>query len=104
MVEKTTSQELPRPYSSKVVDGADRAASRAMLHAIGFEREDFQKPQIGVASTWSQVTPCNVHIDRLARETAKGIEAAGGKGLAAIAYAAANALATSVSTTRSWFR
>lgn len=52
-----------------------------MLHAVGFEREDFQKPQIGVASTWSQVTPCNVHIDRLARETAKGIEAAGGKAI-----------------------
>ena len=41
-----------------------------MLHAVGFTREDFQKSQIGVCSTWSQVTPCNVHIDGLARHAA----------------------------------
>ena len=74
-------QPLPRPHSSEVVDGADRAASRAMLHAVGFDREDFDKPQIGIASTWSQVTPCNVHIDRLAKESANGADAAGGKAL-----------------------
>lgn len=68
-----------RPYSSQVFDGPDRAPSRAMMHAVGFESEDFDKPQIGVASTWSQVTPCNVHIDRLALESAKGVDAAGGK-------------------------
>jgi dihydroxy-acid dehydratase len=50
-----------------------------MLYAVGFKKEDFAKPVIGVASTWSEVTPCNVHIDRLARESAKGVEAAGGK-------------------------
>ncbi len=72
---------LPRPHSSPVVDGADRAASRAMLHAVGLTREDFEKPQIGIASTWSQVTPCNVHLDRLAREAAKGADAAGGKSI-----------------------
>ncbi|MCH1506714.1 MAG: dihydroxy-acid dehydratase [Verrucomicrobiales bacterium] len=72
---------LPRPHSSQVVDGADRAASRAMLHAVGFNRDDFQKPQIGIASTWSQVTPCNMHIDRLALEAAKGADAAGGKSM-----------------------
>ncbi len=72
---------LPRPHSSQVVDGADRAASRAMLHAVGFQRDDFEKPQIGIASTWSQVTPCNIHIDRLARESAKGADAAGGKSI-----------------------
>ena len=72
---------LPRPHSSQVVDGADRAASRAMLHAVGFNRDDFQKPQIGIASTWSQVTPCNMHIDRLALESAKGADAAGGKSI-----------------------
>lgn len=72
---------LPRPHSSVLVDGADRAASRAMLHAVGFKREDFQKPQIGIASTWSMVTPCNMHIDRLARESAKGADAAGGKSI-----------------------
>jgi len=68
-----------RQFSSQVVDGIDRAASRAMLHAVGFKREDFKKPQIGVASTWSQVTPCNTHIDKLAREAAAGVDAAGGK-------------------------
>lgn len=50
-----------------------------MMHAVGFNNEDFDKPQVGVASTWSQVTPCNVHIDRLALESAKGVDAAGGK-------------------------
>ncbi len=62
-----------------MLDGPDRAPSRAMLYAVGFEKEDFAKPQIGIASTWSQVTPCNIHIDRLARESAKGADAAGGK-------------------------
>jgi len=70
-----------RPYSSKVVDGPDRAPSRAMLYAVGFEEEDFKKPQIGIASTWAQVTPCNVHIDKLAIESAKGADAAGGKAI-----------------------
>ncbi|MGJ8678553.1 MAG: dihydroxy-acid dehydratase [Akkermansiaceae bacterium] len=68
-----------RPYSSQVFDGPDRAPSRAMMHAVGFKSEDFDKPQIGVASTWSQVTPCNIHIDKLAIESAKGVDAAGGK-------------------------
>ncbi|MBK1829412.1 dihydroxy-acid dehydratase [Verrucomicrobiaceae bacterium R5-34] len=68
-----------RPFSSQVFDGPDRAPSRAMMHAVGFKNEDFEKPQIGVASTWSQVTPCNMHIDRLANESAKGVDAAGGK-------------------------
>ena len=68
-----------RKYSSKVLDGADRAPSRAMLYPVGFTKEDFAKPKIGVASTWSQVTPCNFHIDKLAKESAKGVDAAGGK-------------------------
>ena len=62
-----------------MLDGPDRAPSRGMLYAVGFKKEDFAKPQIGIASTWSQVTPCNIHIDRLAREAAKGADAAGGK-------------------------
>jgi dihydroxy-acid dehydratase len=73
------SESISRKYSSQVVDGPDRAASRAMLHAVGFKREDFSKPKIGIASTWSMVTPCNMHIDVLARESAKGADAAGGK-------------------------
>jgi len=70
-----------RTYSSQVFDGPDRAPSRAMMYAVGHKKEDFDKPQIGVASTWSEVTPCNVHIDRLARESAKGVDAAGGKSI-----------------------
>jgi dihydroxy-acid dehydratase len=62
-----------------MLDGPERAASRAMLHAVGFQREDFAKSQVGIASTWSQVTPCNIHIDGLAREAAAGVDAAGGK-------------------------
>ena len=68
-----------REFSSKVLDGPDRAPSRAMLYPVGFDKNDFKKPKVGVASTWSQVTPCNFHIDGLATESAKGIDAAGGK-------------------------
>lgn len=68
-----------RPHSCCITDPMERAASRAMLYAVGFKREDFGKPQIGIASTWSMVTPCNMHIDRLAREAARGADEAGGK-------------------------
>ncbi|HEX5420452.1 MAG TPA: dihydroxy-acid dehydratase, partial [Gammaproteobacteria bacterium] len=69
----------PRKYSKLVVDGVEHTPSRAMLRAVGFKDEDFAKPQIGVASTWSMVTPCNMHIDGLAREAGAGIDEAGGK-------------------------
>ncbi|MGV3775012.1 MAG: dihydroxy-acid dehydratase [Verrucomicrobiales bacterium] len=72
-------QSLHRVHSKLVIDGADRAASRAMLHAVGFTPEDFKKSQIGIASTWSMVTPCNMHIDKLAIEAAQGANQAGGK-------------------------
>ena len=66
---------MPRPpvrrYSRLVVDGVERAPSRAMLRAVGFKDADFAKPQVGIASTWSMVTPCNMHIDELAREAAR---------------------------------
>ena len=68
-----------RKFSSQVVDG--KSPSRAMLRAVGFEDEDFKKPQIGVASTWSMVTPCNMHIDKLAKHAETGINDAGGKGV-----------------------
>jgi len=68
-----------RQYSSQVVDGPDRAASRAMLHALGFTRADFKKSQVGIASTWNMVTPCNMHIDKLADEAIRGVDNAGGK-------------------------
>ncbi len=68
-----------RAHSSTVLDGVERAASRAMLYPLGFKPSDFRKEQIGIASTWSQITPCNMHIDALARASAAGVEAAGGK-------------------------
>ena len=68
-----------RRYSSVVVDGIAQAPSRAMLRAVGFTEGDFRKSQIGIASTWSMVTPCNMHIDTLAQEAARGADEAGGK-------------------------
>jgi len=68
-----------RKFSSVVVDGYERAPSRAMLYPVGFKKEDFSKPQVGIASTWSMVTPCNMHINTLADEAEKGINNAGGK-------------------------
>jgi len=73
--------ELPRPWSARVLDGLERAPSRAMLYPLGFGPEDFRRPVIGIASTWSMVTPCNMHLDELARAAAAGVERAGGKGL-----------------------
>src|SRR3989440_6606200 len=70
-----------RPHSSIVLDGPERAPSRAMLYPVGFKPEDFSKPIVGVASTWSMVTPCNMHIDQLAREAEAGTNAAGGKAI-----------------------
>jgi dihydroxy-acid dehydratase len=68
-----------RRHSSVVVDGPTKAPARAMLRAVGFKDADFAKPQIGIASTWSMVTPCNMHIDGLAREAGAGADAAGAK-------------------------
>jgi len=70
-----------RPYSSILLDGDERAAARAMLYPVGFKGEDFKKPIIGVASTWSNVTPCNVHIDKLALEAERGANEGGGKAI-----------------------
>lgn len=75
-----TNKDL-RKYSKIVVDGVEQAPSRAMLRAVGFEDEDFKKPQIGIASTWSMVTPCNMHINKLAEDVNQGTDAAGGKGI-----------------------
>ena len=75
------SKDKTRTFSSLVVDGMERAPSRAMLHAVGFNNEDFNKPQIGIASTWSMVTPCNMHINKLADDAAKGVDNADGKAI-----------------------
>jgi len=70
-----------RRYSRVVVDGVEQAPSRAMLRAVGFSEEDFGRPQVGIASTWSMITPCNMHINDLAHIAASGADAAGGKGV-----------------------
>ncbi len=68
-----------RRFSRVVVDGVEQAPSRAMLRAVGFEEEDFARPQIGIASTWSMITPCNMHIHELAKKAGEGADEAGGK-------------------------
>jgi dihydroxy-acid dehydratase len=75
------SEKELRRYSRIVVDGTEQAPSRAMLRAVGFAEDDFKRPQIGIASTWSMVTPCNMHIRELAAEAASGANQAGAKGV-----------------------
>ena len=70
-----------RQYSGHITETAERAPARAMLHAVGFSNKDFKKPQVGIASTWSMVTPCNMHIDKLADEVQVGVDKNGGKGV-----------------------
>src|SRR5437868_8872348 len=67
-----------KPRSHEVTDGFERAPARAMLRAIGMTDEDWDKPQIGVASSWNEVTPCNMSLDRLAKRGKDGIRQAGG--------------------------
>ena len=78
MTRKKSGAVDQRRYSRLVVDGAKQSPSRAMLRAVGFQDADFQKPQIGVASTWANLTPCNMHINELAHEAVAGVDAAGG--------------------------
>ena len=68
-----------RNFSSIVVDGNDRAPNRSMLRAVGFNDDDFAKPQIAVCSAWSMVTPCNSHLDELGKASVDGVDSAGGK-------------------------
>ena len=68
-----------RNFSSIVVDGDDRAPNRSMLRAVGFEDEDFEKPQVAVCSAWSMVTPCNSHLDDLGKASVAGVDGSGGK-------------------------
>lgn len=78
---KTTNEHTQRAHSSIIHDGADRAPNRSMLRAVGFSDDDFEKPIVGIASTWSMVTPCNMHIDELAREAGRGVDEASGKSI-----------------------
>jgi dihydroxy-acid dehydratase len=67
-----------KPRSRDVTDGLEKTASRGMLRAVGMDDEDFAKPQIGVASSWNEITPCNLSLDRLATSVKEGVHAAGG--------------------------
>jgi dihydroxy-acid dehydratase len=67
-----------KPRSREVTDGLERAAARGMLRAVGMGDEDFLKPQIGVASSWNEITPCNLSLDRLAKAAKQGVFAGGG--------------------------
>ncbi len=67
-----------KPRSGLVTDGIERAPARGMLRAVGMKDEDFAKPQIGIASSWNEITPCNLSLDRLAKASKKGVIAAGG--------------------------
>jgi dihydroxy-acid dehydratase len=67
-----------KPRSGLVTDGLERAPARGMLRAVGFKDEDFAKAQIGIASSWNEITPCNLSLDRLAKASKKGVIAAGG--------------------------
>jgi dihydroxy-acid dehydratase len=67
-----------KPRSSDVTDGFERAPARAMLRAVGMTDDDFSKPQVGVASSWNEVTPCNLPLDRLAKRSKEGVRQAGG--------------------------
>jgi dihydroxy-acid dehydratase len=70
-----------KPRSRDVTDGLQKAASRAMLRAVGLGDDDWEKPQIGIASAWNEVTPCNVSLRRLAEQSKAGVRAAGGVAL-----------------------
>ncbi|MFB2539547.1 MULTISPECIES: dihydroxy-acid dehydratase [unclassified Acinetobacter] len=67
-----------RQHSAPVYDGVENAPARSMMRAVGFKDDDFKKPQIGIASTWANVTPCNMHIDGLARQVEQGVNQANG--------------------------
>jgi dihydroxy-acid dehydratase len=73
----TTPGDL-KPRSKEVTEGMERAPARAMLRALGMKEEDFKKPQIGIASSWNEITPCNMSLKRLAQQAKAGVFAAGG--------------------------
>jgi dihydroxy-acid dehydratase len=71
------SSELPRPRSGPLTTGPSRAAARAMLRAVGLSEDDLERPQVAVASSWNEVTPCNMHLNRLAGAAKEGVRQAG---------------------------
>jgi dihydroxy-acid dehydratase len=75
---RPATRQHPKPRSAEVTDGMERAPARAMLRAVGMTDEDFDKPQVAIASSWNEVTPCNLPLDRLAERAKEGVRAAGG--------------------------
>ena len=67
-----------KPRSRAVTDGIEATTSRGMLRAVGMGDEDWDKPQIGIASSWNEITPCNLSLDRLAQGAKEGVHAGGG--------------------------
>ena len=67
-----------KPRSGLVTDGLERAPARGMLRAVGMKDGDWVKPQIGIASSWNEITPCNLSLDRLAKASKQGVIDAGG--------------------------
>ena len=83
---------LPRRRSAQVTVGRDRAGARSMLRAVGFTDEDFDRLQVGVASSWNEVTPCNVHLDKLADAAKAGVRVGGGVPLVFTTIAVSDAI------------
>ena len=81
----TDSKNPRKPRSGDVTDGFERAPARAMLRAVGMTDDDWGKAQVGVASSWNEVTPCNMSLDRLAKQAKEGVRAAGAGVLAKFA-------------------
>src|ERR671938_2004209 len=90
----TTAPPPPkRPRSTEVTAGRDRAPARSMLRAVGFTDADFERPQVAVASSWNEVTPCNVHLDKLADAAKAGVRLAGAVPLEFTTIAVSDAIA-----------
>src|SRR5438067_7836487 len=75
--EQPVTHDPMKPRSFEVTDGMERAAARGMLRAVGMGDEDFAKAQVGIASSWNEITPCNLSLDRLAKRAKDGVRAAG---------------------------
>src|SRR5271154_6159382 len=81
-----------KPRSHEVTDGPERAPARAMLRAVGMTDDDWGKPQVGVASSWNEVTPCNLSLDRLPKRAKQGVRDAGGFPLEFVTIAVSDAI------------
>ena len=83
----------PRPHSSIVTDGRERAPQRAFFRAMGLKDEDIYRPWVGVASTWNEATPCNITLDRQAKAAKMGVQEAGGTAREFVSIAVSDGIA-----------